>query len=202
MNDDIENEFKGVKVFGKIIEVMRAVDHIEKDGYNSYQDFHFASIDSIMKTMQKQFVENNLIVLPDILDEKIDGNLATVTMLVTFIDGDNPDDRFTTRWVGTGTDNSDKAINKAITAAYKQMLLKTFCIGTGEVDPDSQSEERTVQKLSDNQIADLYALLEEKELKPTAILETLGVPSLLDVPAHRYKWIIRSIENAKPPAKK
>lgn len=42
---------------------------------------------------------------------------------------------------GEGADNSDKACNKAMTVAEKQMLVQTFCIADGDKDPDHQRAE-------------------------------------------------------------
>ena len=46
---------------------------------------------------------------------------------------------------GEGADNSDKACNKAMTVAEKQMLVQVFCIADADGDPDaSRAEEQAV----------------------------------------------------------
>ena len=51
---------------------------------------------------------------------------------------------------GTGMDSQDKGIGKALTYAYKYLLLRTFAIPTGE-DPDKIASEDTarVEKLKE-----------------------------------------------------
>lgn len=190
-------EFEGDKVFEKILAVMHDVPTIEKDGFNDFAGFKFAKIDTIRETLQPIFVKHKLAVIPDILDEHRDGNLATVSMLVTFVNMENPSDRFTTRWTGTGTDKGDKAIPKAITAAYKACVINTFCIGTGENDPDSESQAHEVRKLSDDEIREVIRLLDEKNLDAKSILDAIGETSLSDVPANQFARIKRSIAAAK-----
>ena len=47
---------------------------------------------------------------------------------------------------GSGVDTQDKAVGKAMTYAYKYMLLRTFAIPTGE-DPDKISSAETDYKI-------------------------------------------------------
>ena len=43
---------------------------------------------------------------------------------------------------GEGLDNSDKALNKAMTMAEKQMLIQVFCVSDGDPDPDHARPDR------------------------------------------------------------
>ena len=190
-------DFVPTKVFEKILLVMEAIPAIEKDGFNDFAGYNYASIDGIMKTLQPELVKQRLAMIPDVLEEHQNGNMATVSLLVTFINVEDADDRFTTRWTGTGTDKADKALPKAITAAFKQCVLKTFCIGAGEVDPDSQSEERAVRTLSDEQQRTIFEALAEKGLDVQPVLESVGVTSIHDIPAHQYNRITQQIAKAK-----
>jgi hypothetical protein len=50
-------------------------------------------------------------------------------------------DYVTVETLGVGVDSSDKAANKAVTAAEKQMLVTSFCVADGERDPDRDRAE-------------------------------------------------------------
>lgn len=52
------------------------------------------------------------------------------------------DDFIDARTVGLGRDNSDKAANKAMTGAYKNLLLRLLCIGDPDDDTDGHTHER------------------------------------------------------------
>lgn len=52
-------------------------------------------------------------------------------------------DHVTVETRGEGIDSSDKAANKAVTVAEKQMLLTTFCVADGTEDPDHERHEIT-----------------------------------------------------------
>ena len=68
---------------------------------------------------------------------------ASVTVVLELVNVDNPEDRATLSWPGTGDDGSDKAVQKAGTSAEKYALLKLFML-KGEkgasVDPDASGE--------------------------------------------------------------
>ncbi len=52
-------------------------------------------------------------------------------------------DSITIDTIGLGRDNSDKGSNKALTGAYKNLLLKLLAIGDPKDDPDSTRHEHT-----------------------------------------------------------
>ena len=66
--------------------------------------------------------------------------LATVWGTMTFVNVDDPDDRFEVAMHGQGIDSQDKAVSKATTSADKYALLNAFQIPTGK-DPDEEGED-------------------------------------------------------------
>ena len=58
---------------------------------------------------------------------------------VKFINVDKPEEMEIVEYYGTGQDNLDKSIGKAISYAYKYCLLKTFNMGTGD-DPEQADD--------------------------------------------------------------
>jgi hypothetical protein len=69
---------------------------------------------------------------------------ATVTLVYEFVNADEPSERTTMTWVGSGDDSGDKAIQKAATSGAKYLLLKLFMLG-GADDPDRNGEEAKVE---------------------------------------------------------
>lgn len=81
--------------------------------------------------------------------EKWSGRLAKtqirekVTYDWIIVDTENPDSQVVVRVGGEAMDSQDKAMQKAITSAYKSMLIKTFMLRTGE--PELEDEQRVDQ---------------------------------------------------------
>jgi hypothetical protein len=48
-----------------------------------------------------------------------------------------PEDKITAVTIGVADDNADKSVNKAMTAAFKNVLLRVLCIGDPQDDTDS-----------------------------------------------------------------
>lgn len=85
--------------------------------------------------------------------------ITTVETTYRIVNVDNPDDCIETVSTGTGVDTQDKGVGKAMTYAYKYLLLRTFAIPTGD-DPDKIS--------SDLYSADLYGSEEQEKPAGTA----------------------------------
>jgi len=68
---------------------------------------------------------------------------ATVKMAVTFVNSDNPQDRFTVNSYGYAFDSGDKAIGKAESMAVKYVYLKNFNLESTD-DEESRDYENQV----------------------------------------------------------
>jgi ERF superfamily len=71
-------------------------------------------------------------------DDKKVNVYTVVEMETTFVNADDPIDRFSVTTWGYGIDRQDKSIGKAITYATKYAMLKGFCLETGD-DPENDS---------------------------------------------------------------
>lgn len=70
--------------------------------------------------------------------------LAKVKMAVTFVNSDDPKERFTVNSYGYAFDSGDKAIGKAESMAVKYVYLKNFNLESTD-DEESRSEENSAQ---------------------------------------------------------
>ena len=125
----------------KMARVMAEVRHVPKNGHNAFHKYTYIMESDLLDRLRGKLAEQGVVIFPSIREHTSqitqDGrgksqNLATVTLDVTFIDGDSGDE-FTTSWVGQGVDAGDKAYYKAYTGAFKYALLKTFLV-TAEED--------------------------------------------------------------------
>lgn len=77
---------------------------------------------------------------------------------ITYINTDNPEDRFTTVVESHSMDSGDKAPGKAITYATKISMLKVFGIESGD-NEESRAEQNDVEFINVEQAAQLYELI-------------------------------------------
>lgn len=142
-------------VFTAISEVTRQLKQtgIGKEGRNKDQNYNFRGIDQVYQSLCPLLVEAQLIVTPRVISREIQeratksgGKMFNVSLTVEYdfvsaVDGS----KHTTRVVGEGQDTSDKATNKAMSAAYKYNAIQAFCIPVeGEPDADAETPEDTV----------------------------------------------------------
>lgn len=136
-----------LQVFKAINSVQASLvkEGIAKDRRNAQQGYNFRGIDDIYNTLSGLLAENNLCILPEVLErtqvERVTqkGGVMFYTLvkvrytLVSSVDGSN----FATVTFGEAMDSADKSTNKAMSAAYKYMCLQVFCIPTeGDNDAD------------------------------------------------------------------
>lgn len=145
----MENELELVsKLAKKIVAVMADVTHVPKAGRNEQFKYDFVMESDALDKIRTACVAHNLVVLPDVLEVLQTPTGATtsggapqirtvVRMQYTLIDAETGYSRSET-WAGECIEAQDKGINKAIVAAGKYWMLKTFMVPGGE-DPDAIS---------------------------------------------------------------
>lgn len=115
------------------------------------QNYKFRGIDEIYNTLAPMMAEHGLCVLPRIVEHELTargttsrGNTiwsAVVTAEFDFVSADDGSIHVV-RTMGEAMDSSDKATNKAMSAAYKYAALMTFAIPTeGDNDADAHTHE-------------------------------------------------------------
>jgi hypothetical protein len=137
----------------KMARVMADVRHVPKNGRNSFHKYDYIMESDLVDRLRGKLSEQGVAVFPSIRDHQVTPStdhkgkpqfLATVTLDITFIDGESGD-QMTTTWVGQGVDQGDKSYYKAYTGAFKYALLKTFLVTPGDPDEDDyQSDDEPV----------------------------------------------------------
>ena len=123
---------------------------IEKAQTNKFDKYKFRGIDDIYNALSPLLARNKLCILPRIINRACEerksqkgGALFYVTVNAEFdfvaaSDGST----HTVKMIGEAMDRSDKATNKAMSAAYKYACFQTFCIPTeGDNDADFTTHE-------------------------------------------------------------
>lgn len=158
MKKEIEIDRKELNLYEKINMIMREIEYLKKDdkvitntktnaGYNAVSE------EKVTSEIRKGLVKYGIVIVPieqehmredEMLKDQYGNDKAnritTVNVKYKIINIDNPEDYIIAASSGTGVDTQDKGVGKAMTYAYKYMLLRTFAIPTGD-DPDKISSD-------------------------------------------------------------
>lgn len=138
-----------MKIFTLIPKVMAEVGAIGKSGYNQHDKYRFRSIDDVYNALQPALHKNGVFFVPNVLESKeehIQSNsgkdMLRIKLKVRYDVYADDGSNFQTVVEGEAIDRGDKATNKALTAAFKYMLIQVFCIAVeGQEDADNESHE-------------------------------------------------------------
>lgn len=127
---------KTLNLYQKIRSVMKDVEYLQKDNHVSFGKTNYKAIseEKVTTAVRESLIKHGLVIIPIEQDYQRHGNIASVQVKYKIADIDTGAYEIITS-VGEGADTQDKAAGKAMTYAYKYMLLRTFAIPTGE-DPD------------------------------------------------------------------
>jgi hypothetical protein len=126
-------------IYQRINAVMQEVDYIQKGEKKVAGQYRFVSHDQVTAALHTPMTKHGIACTSSIVEMKQDGNRTEVKLEVTFVNIDQPSDRFSVIYWGYGIDSSDKGIGKAVSYGFKYALLKTFCLETGD-DPDQDQD--------------------------------------------------------------
>lgn len=138
-----------MEIYKRLALINAKIGAIGKNSKNTQQNFSYRGIDDVMNELHSFFAENEVIILPSILELTRDERTSKSGNLLFFVvakinykfvapDGSSVDCIV----LGEAMDSGDKAINKAMSIALKYALLQMFLIPTREEkDPDGFTHE-------------------------------------------------------------
>lgn len=87
---------------------------------------------------RQDYVKTKVLKSGDVIDEKNSEMVVHGTIVFTWINDDNPEERVNVRWFATGSQSDpSQAFGSAMTYALRYFLLQYFQIATPEDDPDN-----------------------------------------------------------------
>ncbi|MDR7134563.1 hypothetical protein J2X06_001747 [Lysobacter niastensis] len=123
---------------------------VGKDAINQHDAYRYRSIDAVLNALSPILARHHLIILPTVIAKetiertsKSGGILMHITLTIRYrfvcsIDGSS----YEIEVLGEASDRADKAINKAMAAAFKYACVQVFCIAyQGMADADSVTNE-------------------------------------------------------------
>lgn len=149
MSDYSKQDYAGL--FMKMKNVMASIGAIEKTGRNTTQNYSYMESDVIVTAIRSAMIENNLAFmvgmpsceLSEIVTKNKQGDerittRAMVRMDMMLLDCDTGC-VMSVPFSNEALDTSDKAVNKAVTAAKKYWLIATFMVSTKDDDSDKDN---------------------------------------------------------------
>lgn len=146
-----------MNIYQKINEVMKAIEYLAKDDKVEFGTTKYKAIseEKVTTAVRDQLVKQGIVILPVLQEstvvelirtDKSVNQRADVHTRYRIQNIEDINDFIEVESNGSGVDTQDKAVGKAMTYAYKYMLLRTFAIPTGE-DPDKISSAETDNKI-------------------------------------------------------
>lgn len=169
------------------------------------QSYNFRGIDEVYNTLAPMMADHGLCILPRIVEHsltergKTKNGAAIFSAIVTaefdFVSADDGSVHVV-RTMGEAMDSSDKATNKAMSAAYKYAALMTFAIPTeGDNDADAHTPEVVASEptapalINQEQHAELVTLFEHLGVPVGEFLKVAKIANLKALPA---SWFARA----------
>lgn len=160
-----------------LADVMGALPAIGRDQQASAQQggYAYRGIEAITKHLQSLLAEHGVVIVPSVESMQVEHLTVnnkpwtdtTLHVAYTIVGPDGSS--LSARTVGIGRDNSDKGANKAMTQAFKYLLLQLFCISDAKDDGDGttvEADDRTPHPLEGRvreALADIAKLSEDKK---------------------------------------
>lgn len=142
---------EALNIYAVMSAAMEEVQAVRKEGFNDTQRYNFRGIDQVVNAVGPIFRRHKIIPVPYACSAKYRDVLTStgkpsreVTVGATYRFYGPAGDFIEATVPGESMDSGDKGTPKAMSVAYRIVLLQMLCIPTDEPDPDSQSYERGV----------------------------------------------------------
>jgi hypothetical protein len=187
----------------RVMLIMRECTYIQKQDKGGLR-FDFVSYDALAAKVHPLLVKYGVLVIPTLVEHRIDGNRVEAVIDVIFSNVDKPEDHFISRQISFGVDQQDKGPGKSYTYAVKTAMLRVFCLeaGKGE-DPDANQSEEYDHKpgvISQHQLETLAELALEVGAHVPSFCKFLKIADLADLKAADYEKAVRALETKRKAA--
>lgn len=149
---------KKINLYQKINKIMSEIEYLKKDdkvitNQKTNAGYNAVSEEKVTSEIRKGLIKYGIVIIPieqehirqdEVLKDQYGNDkvnrITTVNVKYKMQNIDDVNDYIIIASSGTGVDTQDKGVGKAMTYAYKYMLLRTFAIPTGD-DPDKISSD-------------------------------------------------------------
>jgi len=141
-------------IHGQMLAVMRAIGAVAKGDRNSEQGYSFRGVDAVVNAVGPALRDAGIFLLPEVVElnhaqvrllgrggNERQAASCTPVVCYRFISGTDGS-QVSVTVAGEAIDYGDKVVAKAMSVAYRIMLLQVFAIPTDDVEPDAETYER------------------------------------------------------------
>lgn len=224
-----DEEIKKMNLWEKISAISSEIEYLKKDdlvgtGKSSYKAI---SIEKVMTSVSEKMCKYGIVIYPVEqsylrTDEKVIGidyntkkevekinRISDVDVKYEVVNIHNPIEKIIAVSSGTGVDTQDKGVGKAMTYAYKNMIIKLFAIATGDDTDKIHSDDYTETlvkgkvtsdgSLTEAQIKRLYAIAKKVNVTPSQIVAVIkkdfGKTDVTKLTKQEYDLVCERLEN-------
>ena len=165
-------------IYAAFSAAMEEVQAVRKEGFNDSQRYNFRGVDQVVNAVGPIFRKHHIIPMPHhCVAEYRDVLTSTgkptreVTVTGTYRFYGPAGDYIEAVVPGESLDSGDKGTAKAMSVAYRIVLLQSLCIPTDDKDPDADSYERAAPDpliVARNVVADAWRA-SRGEFHPAAV---------------------------------
>jgi hypothetical protein len=203
---------KPLNIYQRINEVRKKAAYAKKDKTVTGQGYKAVTHDAVTALLRNHLIDQGIVVVPRLLESSITeiGKTEKGSSIiryaarydVDFVNCDEPTDKVTVPSESHANDSGDKAPGKATSYATKYAMLKLFSIETGEDDEGRNEPYEQLEKINEQQVADMDALIEEVKADKPAFLKYIKAERLEDIPVRAYPTFIKLLESKRKQAPK
>lgn len=174
-------------IYAAFSAAMEEVQAVRKEGFNESQRYNFRGIDQVVNAVGPIFRKHHIIPMPHSCAASFRDVLTStgkptreVTVSATYRFYGPAGDFIEAVVPGESLDSGDKGTAKAMSVAYRIVLLQSLCIPTDDKDPDADSYERAIPAppdpliLARNVVADAWRV-NRGEFHPAVVEKDFGV---------------------------
>lgn len=138
----------------KLSLIMAEVETIEQNGHNTYSNFHYSTVDDVLKAVRPLFGKHGLAVIPSlqsiqVIQPTIEGESPTLRGFLTYtiIDSESGN-QLKADWIAEANlkMGKDKSSNIIVSTANKFFLRSLLMLDTGDPDGDHNINEQGKRK--------------------------------------------------------
>ena len=199
----------------KLVEIRKSVGYLQKTETGN-QGAMYVDPAVLLAKIRESMDKHNILLSCSVLAQSVTqynsptknnpnniGFLVSGNLVYTWFDADN-DEKLECNWFATGSHLSDPsmAFGGGLTYSERYFLLKFFQIPTSKDDPEFlKSKSGLVPLVTEEQIANINALIEEVKADKVKFSAVMGVAKIEDLYASNYNLAITTLETKRSRAK-